>query len=29
VNWTLVSYPEPKGLDCQWHNDNLAVCRIP
>jgi hypothetical protein len=29
VNWTLVSYPGPKGLDCQWHNDNLAVCRIP
>ena len=29
VNWTLVSYPQPKGLDCQWHNDTLAVCRIP
>jgi hypothetical protein len=29
VNWTLVSYPQPKGLDCQWHNDSLAVCRIP
>ncbi len=29
VNWTLVSYPQPKGLDCQWHNDLLAVCRIP
>ncbi len=29
VTWTLVSYPQPKGLDCQWHNDSLAVCRIP
>jgi len=29
VNWTLVSYPQPRGLDCQWHNDSLAVCRIP
>ena len=29
VNWTLVSYPQPNGLDCQWHNDSLAVCRIP
>jgi hypothetical protein len=29
VNWALVSYPHPKGLDCQWHNDSLAVCRIP
>lgn len=29
VNWTLVSYPAPQGLDCQWHNTTLAVCRIP
>jgi hypothetical protein len=29
VDWTLVSYPQPKGLECQWHNDSLAVCRIP
>lgn len=29
VNWTLVSYPAPQGLDCQWHNTLLAVCRIP
>jgi hypothetical protein len=29
VNWALVSYPAPKGLDCQWHNDTLAACRIP
>jgi hypothetical protein len=29
VDWTLVSYPAPAGLDCRWHNDALAVCRIP
>jgi hypothetical protein len=29
VDWTLVSYPQPRGLDCKWHNDSLAVCRIP
>ncbi len=29
VNWTLVSYPAPQGLDCRWHNTMLAVCRIP
>jgi hypothetical protein len=29
VDWTLVSYPQPRGLDCKWHNDALAVCRIP
>jgi hypothetical protein len=29
VNWVLVSYPNPAGLICQWHNDALAVCRIP
>ena len=29
VNWLLVSYPEPKGLDCRWHNRTLAVCVIP
>jgi hypothetical protein len=29
VDWTLVSYPAPPGLDCQWHNDTLSVCRIP
>jgi hypothetical protein len=29
VNWVLVSYPHPAGLVCQWHNDTLAVCRIP
>jgi hypothetical protein len=29
VNWALVSYPQPGGLLCEWHNDLLAVCRIP
>jgi hypothetical protein len=29
VNWALVSFPQPEGLACQWHNDVLAVCRIP
>jgi hypothetical protein len=29
VNWVLVAYPQPSGLDCQWHNNSLAVCRIP
>jgi hypothetical protein len=29
VNWALVSYPAPSGLDCRWHNDTLAVCQIP
>jgi len=29
VDWVLVSYPPPMGLDCKWHNDSLSVCRIP
>ena len=29
VDWVLVSYPQPVGLACQWHNDRLAVCQIP
>jgi len=29
VDWVLVSYPQPAGLDCRWHNDVLAACRIP
>ncbi len=28
VNWVLVNYPAPAGLDCRWHNDSLAVCLI-
>ncbi len=29
VDWALVRYPQPEGLLCPWHNDQLAVCRIP
>jgi hypothetical protein len=29
VNWVLVNYPAPAGLLCDWHNDSLAVCRVP
>lgn len=29
VDWVLVSLPQPAGIDCRWHNDLLAVCRIP
>ena len=29
ADWALVSYPQPAGLDCRWHNDALSVCRIP
>jgi hypothetical protein len=29
VNWVVVSYPQPAGFGCQWHNAVLSVCRIP
>jgi hypothetical protein len=29
VDWVLVSYPQPAGLLCEWHNAVLSVCRIP
>jgi hypothetical protein len=29
VEWVLVAYPQPAGLDCQWHNEALTVCRVP
>lgn len=29
VNWVLVSYPQPAGLPCTWHNAVLSVCRVP
>jgi hypothetical protein len=29
VDWVLVNYPQPGGLDCRWHNSQLAVCQIP
>jgi hypothetical protein len=28
VDWVLVRYPQPTGLECQWHNDRLAVCNV-
>ncbi|MGO9938302.1 MAG: hypothetical protein ACLPH3_11585 [Terracidiphilus sp.] len=29
VNWALVTYPQPQGLICRWHNSTLSVCQIP
>ena len=29
VNWVLVALPAAPGLDCQWHNAQLAACRVP
>jgi hypothetical protein len=29
VNWVVVAYPPPAGLDCQWHNDAVSVCQVP
>jgi hypothetical protein len=29
VDWALVSDPAPTGLNCQWHNVSVSVCRIP
>jgi hypothetical protein len=29
VDWVLVAYPQPPGLDCRWHNNALAACRVP
>jgi len=29
VDWVVVSYPQPLGLDCRWHNGQLAACRVP
>ncbi|HWA96654.1 MAG TPA: hypothetical protein VG844_18805 [Terracidiphilus sp.] len=29
VDWALTAYPAPAGLDCQWHNAQLSVCKIP
>jgi hypothetical protein len=29
VNWVLVTNTGGKGLLCQWHNQAVAVCRIP
>ena len=29
ADWTIVQIPQTAGLDCRWHNAELAVCRIP
>jgi hypothetical protein len=29
VDWVLVSFPQAAGLECEWHNDALTVCRLP
>ncbi len=29
VNWALVSLKQTTGLDCKWHNGELAACAIP
>lgn len=29
VNWVLVRDPPASGLDCQWHNAALSVCKVP
>jgi hypothetical protein len=29
AGWALVSYPQPEGLACRWHNEALAICQIP
>jgi hypothetical protein len=29
VDWVLVSFPQPVGLNCEWHNESLSVCQIP
>jgi len=29
VTWVLVSYPQPAGLSCAWHNNILSACQIP
>jgi len=28
VDWALVTYPAPTGLDCRWHDGRLTVCKI-
>lgn len=29
VDWALIDFPAPAGLDCRWHKQQLTVCRIP
>lgn len=28
VDWVIVRYPELTGLNCEWHNGELAICQI-
>jgi hypothetical protein len=29
VDWVVVGIAQKDGLACEWHNELLAVCRIP
>lgn len=29
VDWVLIKYPPPEGLACEWHNNDLSVCKVP
>jgi hypothetical protein len=29
VNWVIVTFPQPLGLYCEWHEQDIAVCEIP
>lgn len=29
VNWAIVDFPAPRGLECRWHSQSLSVCEIP
>ena len=29
ISWVVVTYPQPPGLECRWHNISLAVCKLP
>jgi hypothetical protein len=29
VGWVVVGYPAQVGLECEWHNGVISVCRIP
>jgi hypothetical protein len=28
VSWVVSAYPQPPGLQCNWHNNSLSVCRL-
>lgn len=29
VDWVLLDFSPPRGLDCRWHTGLLSACRIP